>query len=158
MKRFLLDTGIVLGYARGAGYAQYVDKKFDLSNPLNTPLISVVTKGEIYSLAIQNNWGSSKLTTLENLLRRVPTVDINDEQIIKRYADIDAYSLNRHSNRRLPQEQVGRRMGKNDLWISATASVLKAVLLTTDHDFEHLAGTFLDLIYIDTKLTLIDLQ
>src|SRR4051794_38087957 len=117
MKRFLLDTGIVLGYARGAGYAHYVDKKFDLSNPLNTPLVSVVTKGEIYSLAIQNNWGPLKLTTLETLLRRVPAVDINDEQIIKRYAEIDAYSLNRNSKKRLPQGQAGRRMGKNDLWI-----------------------------------------
>ena len=30
MRKFVLDTGIVLGYARGAGYAEYVDKKFDI--------------------------------------------------------------------------------------------------------------------------------
>jgi tRNA(fMet)-specific endonuclease VapC len=36
-------------------------------------------------------------------------------------------------------------MGKNDLWIAATASVLGAKLLITDADFEHLAGVFLDL-------------
>jgi predicted nuclease of predicted toxin-antitoxin system len=29
-------------------------------------------------------------------------------------------------------------MGKNDLWIAAIASVLKAVILTTDADFDHL--------------------
>lgn len=36
-------------------------------------------------------------------------------------------------------------MGKNDLWIAATASVLKTKLLTTDMDFDHLDGVFLDL-------------
>jgi tRNA(fMet)-specific endonuclease VapC len=29
-------------------------------------------------------------------------------------------------------------MGKNDLWIAATAKVLGGVLLTTDGDFDHL--------------------
>ena len=40
-------------------------------------------------------------------------------------------------------------MGKNDLWIAATASVLKAILFTTDRDFDHLDGEFLEVIYID---------
>jgi predicted nucleic acid-binding protein len=44
-----------------------------------------------------------------------------------------------------------RNMGKNDLWIAATASVLKAKLLTTDRDFDHLDSEFLEVIYIDTK-------
>ena len=44
-------------------------------------------------------------------------------------------------------------MGDNDIWIAATSSVLKAVLLTTDHDFDHLDGVFLKVIYIDQKLT-----
>jgi tRNA(fMet)-specific endonuclease VapC len=47
-------------------------------------------------------------------------------------------------------------MGKNDLWIAATASVLKARLLTTDHDFDHLDGIFLDVLYIDPKLKAAD--
>ena len=36
-------------------------------------------------------------------------------------------------------------MGKKDLWVAATASVLGAKLLTTDGDFDHLKGVFLDL-------------
>ena len=36
-------------------------------------------------------------------------------------------------------------MCKNDLWIAATASVLNAKLLTTDADFDHLKGVYLDL-------------
>jgi len=155
MRKFLLDTGIVLGYARSAGYAEYVDKKFDIF--ANTPLISVVSKGEIYSLAIQRNWGPNKLKLLDELLRKLPVVDINDDQIIRRYAEIDTYSLGKNSAKPLSRGQTARPMGKNDLWIAATASVLKASLLTTDHDFDHLNTIFLDVVHIDPKLTASDL-
>ncbi len=40
-------------------------------------------------------------------------------------------------------------MGKNDVWIAATASVVEAVLLTTDADFDHLDPRFLKRIWLD---------
>ena len=33
-------------------------------------------------------------------------------------------------------------MGKNDVWIAATAHVNGAILLTTDNDFDHLTPLF----------------
>ena len=33
-------------------------------------------------------------------------------------------------------------MGKNDLWIAATAHASGAILLSTDGDFEHLASVW----------------
>ena len=150
MRKYLLDTGIVLGYARSADYAEYVDKTFEVF--ANTPLVSVVSKGEIYSLAFQRKWGLNKLKLLDELLRKLPVVDINDDQIIRRYAEIDAYSLGRNSVKPLARTETARQMGKNDLWIAATASVLRAALLTTDHDFDHLHTVFLEVIYIDPKL------
>jgi tRNA(fMet)-specific endonuclease VapC len=117
-----------------------------------------VSKGEIYSLAVQRDWGGGKLTLLGELLRKLPVVDINNEQIIQRYAEIDAYSLSKDRKRPLPAGQTARVMGKNDLWIAATASVLKATLLTTDHDFDHLDGVFLTVAYIDQKLTVADVK
>ena len=90
MEKFVLDTGVILGYVRGAGYAEYVEKKYRLFSPPNIPLISIVSKGEIYSLAVQRDWGGGKLTLLGELLRKLPLVDINNEQIIQRYAEIDA--------------------------------------------------------------------
>jgi tRNA(fMet)-specific endonuclease VapC len=42
-------------------------------------------------------------------------------------------------------------MGKNDIWIAATASVLNAVLLTTDNDFDHLHDEFLTVARVDLK-------
>ena len=156
MEKFVLDTGIVLGYVRSAGYAEYVEKKYGLFSPPNIPMISVVSKGEIYSLAVQLNWGETKLKALEELLRKLPMVDINDEKIIQRYAEIDAYSLSRDRKRPLPAGQTARVMGKNDLWIAATASVLNARLLTTDHDFDQLDSVFLTVVYVDQKLTAAD--
>lgn len=42
-----------------------------------------------------------------------------------------------------------RNMGKNDIWIASTASALKVPLITTDKDFKHLDGKFIELILID---------
>jgi len=39
-------------------------------------------------------------------------------------------------------------MGKNDLWIAAVAHILGAKLLTSDADFDHLEGVYLDLLRI----------
>ncbi|MBK9016619.1 MAG: PIN domain-containing protein [Saprospiraceae bacterium] len=44
-----------------------------------------------------------------------------------------------------------RNMGKNDLWIAATAHATQATLLTTDMDFNHLDGVFFDLERIDIQ-------
>jgi tRNA(fMet)-specific endonuclease VapC len=38
-----------------------------------------------------------------------------------------------------------RKMGKNDVWIAATAAVLDIPLLSTDADFQHLHNVYLDL-------------
>ena len=44
-------------------------------------------------------------------------------------------------------------MGKNDLWIAATAAVTGAKLLSADNDFDHLNGTFLDFEKIDLGIS-----
>ena len=40
-------------------------------------------------------------------------------------------------------------MGKNDVWIAANTRVAGATLLTTDHDYDHLHGTWIERIGID---------
>ena len=156
MAIFLLDTGILVGYIRGAGYADYVEKMLHVSEPPNITLISIVTKGEIYSVAIQFGWGEKKRCGLESLLRKLPFVDISNEHIIAKYAEIDSYSQGKNLSAALPAPMTARNMGKNDLWIAATASVLSSTLITTDHDFSHLNRVFLEVIRIDEKLTAAD--
>jgi tRNA(fMet)-specific endonuclease VapC len=127
-----------------------------LSQPPNISLISIVSKGELYSLAIQFGWGEQKRQALETMLRRIPSVDINTDRIIRRYAEIDAYSQGKDRTKLLPHGVSSRNMGKNDIWIAATSSVLNATLITTDKNFDHLNGVFLTVSYIDQKLTAAD--
>lgn len=151
MPKYFLDTGIILGYIRAAEYAKYIEQKFKLMAPSNISLISIVTVGEIYSLAEQFRWGPKRKSLLENILSEFDSVDISYPQILRKYAEIDAFSQGKYATKKLPEGTSARNMGKNDLWIAATASVLKAILLTTDKDFGHLDGEFLKVIYIDTK-------
>lgn len=149
MTTYLLDTGIVLGYVRGAGYAKHVERRFGVSVPPNIALVSVVTLGEIYSISLQLGWQDEKRRRLSEILKKIPNVDISDNQIIEKYAEIDAYSQGKHPSIKLPTGMTSRNMGKNDIWIAATGSVLKATLLTIDHDFDHLNSVFLQVEYID---------
>jgi predicted nucleic acid-binding protein len=71
-------------------------------------------------------------------------VDVNIDPLIMRYAEIDAYSQGKLIDKPLPKGLSARNMGKNDLWIAATASTLNIPLLTTDNDFDHLNGVFLE--------------
>ena len=60
------------------------------------------------------------------------------------YAEIDAYSQGKLLSNPVPVGSSARNMGKNDLWIAATASILNITLLTSDKDFDHLNGVYLD--------------
>jgi len=82
----------------------------------------------------------------------IVSIDINDNIILERYAEIDAFSQGKNPSKALPKGMTARNMGKNDLWIAATGSVLNATLLTIDHHFDHLNEIFLKVIFIDQKL------
>jgi tRNA(fMet)-specific endonuclease VapC len=83
---------------------------------------------------------------LENLLRQIPVIDINgtDKNLVEAYAEIDAYSQGKLEGKSLGGSP--HNMGKNDLWIAATAKVAGASLITTDDDFNHLNGVFIKVI------------
>ena len=141
--RYLFDTSILIHYIRESDVYQYIESTFLPFQTGNFPCISVVSVGEIRSFAIQRKWGALKLQKLENFLAEFVLLDINHDVVIERYAEIDAFSQNL-----LPGRQLGltaRNMGKNDIWIAATAAVANAVLLTTDADFDHLNNVFLKL-------------
>ena len=144
---YLLDTNILLIYLRDNATRQWIDKTHAPLGAGNIPVISVVSVGEIRSLALRNNWGKQKQQQLEALLNQLVVADINAEDVFERYAEIDAFSQGKLIGR--PLGQSARNMGKNDLWIAATASVAHARLLTTDADFNHLDGSFIELVKIE---------
>lgn len=140
---YLLDTNIVLTYIRNSNKSKKIEMDLGLFQGENNLFISVVSIGELKSLAIQNNWGIKKTNTLLELLSQFLITDINVETIIEKYAQIDAFSQGKHKKFLL--EGSARNMGKNDLWIAATASVLELELITTDKDFNHLKKNFIKL-------------
>lgn len=140
---YLLDTNIILLNLQKKPLAFQIRAELGLNDFTNDAYISVVTVGEIQSIALQNKWGPSRIALLNSYLEMFITLDINVKEVIDRYAQIDAYSQNRLSGR--PLKMSARNMGKNDLWIAASASVLNATLVTTDNDFTHLDGQFLKL-------------
>lgn len=146
MNRYLLDTNIALAYLRGAPIYQQIEADHHLSAPEAIILISVVTQAELLSIGVQNKWGEKKMNILAELLHKIIIIDINeaDSKLMKAYAQIDAFSQGKHPTMLL--RDSARNMGKNDLWIAATAHVTDSALLTTDHDFDHLDGRFIQLI------------
>ena len=135
---YLLDTNIVIALIRANQLGKAIDQQYGLRKSLNRAMISVVTAGEMASLSRQFSWGQDKKEILQSLLNEIVWIDINHPEIIDAYGQIDHDSRAR-----------GRRMGKNDVWIAATAKVTKAMLLTTDTDFDHLEGTHLQREWID---------
>ncbi len=79
-------------------------------------------------------------------------IKANSIPIINNYGIIDAYSQGKLKEKPLPKGMSVRNMGKNDLWIAASAMASKATLLTTDKDFEHLHNQFIEVKVIDIAL------
>jgi len=151
MRRFLLDTNILLGLAREAEWARRAYVQYSLGDPDVISFTSVVCKGEILAIAERNGWGSNKRSKLDSMLREFPDLSIQDPDILRAYALIDTWSGGTEVAAPLgafpPNPAV--TMGKNDLWIAATAHVSGAILLSADDDFEHLNGVWLKYERID---------
>lgn len=144
---YLLDTNILLIYIRDTEFTRKLEEKVKILNPSNNLVISVVSLGEIKSIGKQNRWGEKKIKRLFEVLDRFLIADINVSEIIEKYAEIDAYSQGKLEGKK--SKLSARNMGKNDIWIAATASVLELELITTDGDFSHLEGEYLKLRKID---------
>ena len=143
---YVLDTNILVLAVRKAEIWQRVQTALSLNS--SNMLISIVSQGELYSLADQFGWGSSKQEQISHILSQVHIIPIQSETLVQAYRDIDTFSQAKH---RTLKNEVGfsaRNMGKNDLWISATTLVTGASLVTTDADFLHLHNVFFDVIFV----------
>ena len=142
MKPYLLDTNILLYYFRQDHKWTHISTEYNLQT-LSDNVVSVVSWGELYALALRNAWGERRIKTLDRLNSFFIVADIYEENILQKYGEIDAYSQGKLSTNPLPTGISARNMGKNDLWIAATAHVLDLPLLTSDSDFDHLHRVYL---------------
>lgn len=146
MQYLVLDTCAVLHLLRGNKAGIEIKEWLDTLNPQPRQIISVVTRAELLTFVKMNNWGEQRLKGLNLFLKGIPTIDINhaDNQLIDNYKLIDSYSKKKAEdvNGNI-KEGSHITMGKNDIWISATAKTLSATLLTCDGDFDHIPGSML---------------
>ncbi|MGB0523662.1 MAG: type II toxin-antitoxin system VapC family toxin [Flammeovirgaceae bacterium] len=148
---YLLDTNIILHYVRNSAVYQSIDQQLDLFGKNNYSFASIVSVGEMYSLAIQLGWGKTKMEQLKKFLGQINPIPVeNNLELIQAYAAIDAYSQGKH--RKLRGSFSARNMGKNDLWIAATAYLYDLTLVSLDGDFSHLDEVFFRLINPEKSL------
>jgi predicted nucleic acid-binding protein len=148
MKLIVFDTNILLHLVRGKQMALSIKEYLQTQTDVQF-VISVVSIAEAESVVKQvGNWGNEKINALKNLMQQLIVVDIEvgNTDLIESYVSIDAFSQGKTA---APNGQMlgnsSRNMGKNDLWIAATAHALEAVLLTTDGDFDHLENLYFEL-------------
>lgn len=137
----LLDTSILIHLLRGSALGVQVADAHSLKKRTERPLLSIVSVGEALAFARKRAWGESKTSKLRELIEQLVVVDINSSPVLERYAALDAFC-----------EGAGKAVGKNDLWIAATAAATGALLLTTDKDFDPMHGHFLNRAWYDPAL------
>ena len=147
MRRFVLDTNVLLHAVRNSKFWQQTEKKYNLLQAENKIFISVASCAEILSLARQLNWGEKKMQALNSIFQALTILYIN-QNVINNYVEIDVYSQGKHLQHKLPKGISARNMGKNDIWIAATTRSSKAILLSTDNDFSHLNKILINFEYL----------
>lgn len=133
---YVLDTSALLPLLRGKDLGELIDQTFGLRAAPYLHTLSIVTHAELWVLIERNAWGTDRKTAVEKALQEFVTLDVAGSQIVSAYRAIEAVS-------------VGLNMGKNDVWIAATAVISELPLVTTDRDFNHLNGKLLDVRYVD---------
>lgn len=151
MKNIVIDTCVLIHIARDTDTGKNCLIALEKYDEAANIIISVVTKAELESFIFQNKWGLPKIKKLNLFLDEITYIDIvnADNILLDSYKEIDSFS------KRKAKDKMGkllngsaRRMGKNDLWIAATALAIDAPLMTTDGDFDHLNGPLMNVMKI----------
>ncbi len=142
----LLDTNIIIIYGRDNNISNAIEQQYQIFSGNHRLFISTVTLGEINAFVKKANLGETRKQKLLRIIDGINKISIDYKEIIEKYGDIDAFSQGK-MNTGSPKFSA-KNMGKNDVWIAATASVFNLKVVTTDKDFDHLQGVYLDLAYI----------
>lgn len=120
----VLDTNIVsFIFRRDAKASYYLERIAD-----DIAVISFQTLEEAWFGAVKNQWGETRMHSLDEHLQRYPVIWPNRE-----VAEICA-------GLRAERERVGRALRLSDCWIAATALWLGCRLATHDADFQDIPG------------------
>lgn len=134
----LLDTNILVHGVRRGPVWDRIQAEYQLFLAEPTPLVCVVSVGELRSLALLREWEAARLDQMAFLLSSFREASASAPDVVDVYAEIAADAV-----------RGGHAIGQNDLWIAATAIALRATLLTADRDFDWLAPSPLAVALID---------
>lgn len=150
MKHIVIDTCVFIHIIRDTITGKKCLEELEKYDEAANVIVSVVTKAELESFVAQNNWGKPKIEKLNKIFEEITYIDIinADQLLIDSYTEIDAFSKRKTKDKNGNLlNRSAKKMGKNDLWIAATAYSLDIPLMTTDGDFDHLK-TLMDVIKI----------
>ncbi|MEO3405916.1 type II toxin-antitoxin system VapC family toxin [Mucilaginibacter sp. CAU 1740] len=136
----LLDTNILLYLSKNP---EQILKNIPVDLDNDRVYLSIVSIGELKSIAFQNNWSIERWEVVKDFYDSCNVLEVN-ETLINAYSQIDAYSQRRNPGYDDYPFTTPRNMGKNDLWIASTAALLGLTLVTTDKDFDHLNQVFME--------------
>lgn len=131
---YILDTNIFVLLVKNEKFGKFIEQTYQNHSP-ESLYYSYITLGELDSIIKQNNWGNKKIKELSIILKGFQLLDVVSMELIRNYGTLDAYSQGKLKNKPLPTGTSARNMGKNDLWIAATALSIQATLITTDKNF-----------------------
>ena len=138
---YVFDTNIIFTSLHNQAFDSYIASNYRVGD--NDLVLSSVSVGELKALALKRNWGYKRQNQLLEAINQYIIHPIKMQAILDNYANMDAYSQSKLTNKPLPKGVTARNMGKNDLWIAATAYTINAKLVTTDKDFDHFDKSFL---------------
>lgn len=143
---YILDTNVIIALVRGNDLGKKIIEEIKPYSALNKVFLSIVTVAELQVFSAVHNWGQAKMELLYGYFDNSFSISIDNDTLLLRYLDIELYNHNRHPG--FPRAGSHYKMGKNDIWIAATAIATDSTLITTDRDFEHLNNLFLPIIFV----------
>jgi len=131
----LLDTNVLLHYARGKATGTWLRERYDLRDTSGNLLTCRIVIAEVMAFVAKKaaqgeSWGKAKQDALTRILDAMHIVEITDPKMATTYADLVVFSE--------VTTKPAKTMAGSDLWIAAATKVTGATLLTSDPDFDHL--------------------
>lgn len=138
---YVLDTNILLALIRGKALGESIDNAYGLRANLQRHVVSIASQAELLVLADRNKWAQAKRDAVAFMFQSLVVLPIDGEALLDAYVQIAHADMTWHEG--------PRNMGKNDIWIAATAASSGLPLLTTDKDFVFLNGNLIQVLLID---------
>jgi predicted nucleic acid-binding protein len=82
----LLDTNVLLHLIRGRAAGRWIDERYRLRERSEKPLVSVVSVGELFRIAHRREWGTGRLSALNDLVAEMLVIGLEPE-VVRGYGE-----------------------------------------------------------------------